>query len=165
MSNSRFALGSITSIRCNDAESRALLLQVVIFFGNNPILFFLGGVISASSCNCLVTPCPGYWQDKLEGLGTFDVIFYDDFPLPKEYKEEEDPSPSRWLPFLDVCLAHHCNPHARITGTSRQECLGKSRVAYGLLFCGSRTCNEVFLLVLRPMKIYYFHEMMVYCSV
>ncbi|TMW68441.1 hypothetical protein Poli38472_005909 [Pythium oligandrum] len=61
----------------------------------------------------------GTWQAMLPTLGTFDCVFFDDYPLP-ELEETtttttQTQGRSRWHDFLDVVLPH-CVQGARITG-------------------------------------------------
>ncbi|CAM9932398.1 unnamed protein product [Discosporangium mesarthrocarpum] len=59
----------------------------------------------------------GYWQTSLAGLGMFDAIFFDDFPLPGTPDSEALEGPtSRWNAFIDLCVTHHLNAGGRITG-------------------------------------------------
>ena len=59
----------------------------------------------------------GIWQEQLAGLGTFDCIFFDDFPLPGVAPEPTAlATGSRWHGFVDQCLDRHMSPGSRITG-------------------------------------------------
>jgi hypothetical protein len=54
----------------------------------------------------------------LPGLGVFDAIFFDDFPLaptPDEARYVEGAN-SRWHHFIDLCVSYHMRIGSRITG-------------------------------------------------
>ena len=55
----------------------------------------------------------GTWQKELRNLGTFDYIFFDDYPLidPKDNFERKLIA-ERFFMFLDICLYSHTNSGA-----------------------------------------------------
>jgi guanidinoacetate N-methyltransferase len=58
----------------------------------------------------------GTWQEKLKDLGTFDTIFFDDYPLKEPDNLFELKSINeRFHLFLDICLYSHTNTNARIS--------------------------------------------------
>ena len=58
----------------------------------------------------------GTWQEKLKGLGTFDTIFFDDYPLKEpENLFELKITNERFHLFLDMCLYSHTNTNATIS--------------------------------------------------
>ena len=58
----------------------------------------------------------GTWQEKLNGLGKFDEIFFDDYPLeqPKNIFEKKLIN-ERFFMFLDICLYSHTNINAKFS--------------------------------------------------
>tara|TARA_Y100000593_G_scaffold18110_1_gene36204 strand:+ start:971 stop:1585 length:615 start_codon:yes stop_codon:yes gene_type:complete len=58
----------------------------------------------------------GTWQEKLNGLGKFDEIFFDDYPLeqPKNIFEKKLIY-ERFFMFLDICLYSHTNSNAKFS--------------------------------------------------
>lgn len=59
----------------------------------------------------------GFWQTALPSLGTYDAIFFDDFPLPGTPESADLRGPvSRWHAFIDLCVGHHLPVGGRITG-------------------------------------------------
>ena len=58
----------------------------------------------------------GTWQEKVHTLGTFDEIFFDDYPLKKPKNEfEKKLSTERFHMFLDICLYSHTNKNAKFS--------------------------------------------------
>ena len=58
----------------------------------------------------------GTWQEKIHNLGTFDEIFFDDFPLKvPENDLEKKLLIERFPMFLDICLYSHTNPNAKFS--------------------------------------------------
>ena len=58
----------------------------------------------------------GTWQEKIHDLGTFDEIFFDDYPL-KEPNTilEKKLMTERFFMFLDICLYSHTNENAKFS--------------------------------------------------
>ncbi|KAF0703146.1 hypothetical protein AaE_015523 [Aphanomyces astaci] len=63
----------------------------------------------------------GTWQTVLASLGSFDCIFFDDYPLPQMERDESIFSISRWHDFLDATLNWHVNVGGRVTGYLARE--------------------------------------------
>ena len=58
----------------------------------------------------------GTWQEKINGLGKFDEIFFDDFPLKvPENTLEKKLLVERFPMFLDICRYSHSNPTTKIS--------------------------------------------------
>ena len=58
----------------------------------------------------------GTWQGKIHDLGTFDEIFFDDYPLKEpENGLEKTLMVERFYMFLDICLYSHINPKAKFS--------------------------------------------------
>ena len=58
----------------------------------------------------------GTWQEKVQGLGTFDEIFFDDFPLKKpENNFEKKLIGERFYMFLDICRYGHSKSNTKIS--------------------------------------------------
>ena len=58
----------------------------------------------------------GTWQEKIQGLGTFDEIFFDDFPLKEPESDLETKLINeRFHMFLDICLYSHTNQNAKFS--------------------------------------------------
>jgi len=58
----------------------------------------------------------GTWQEKLNDLGTFDEIFFDDFPLKEpENRLEKKIIGERIMMFLDICLYSHMNENTKVS--------------------------------------------------
>ena len=58
----------------------------------------------------------GTWQEKIQGLGTFDEIFFDDYPLKEpENNFEKKLLAERFFLFLDMCLYSHTNTNAKFS--------------------------------------------------
>lgn len=62
----------------------------------------------------------GTWQQTLHSLGSFDCVFFDDYPLPELEERLGGWKRSRWHEFLDVAL-QHCAAGARISGYLARE--------------------------------------------
>jgi len=80
----------------------------------------------------------GTWQEKIHDLGTFDEIFFDDYPL-KEPKNDFEKKllSERFFLFLDICLYSHTNKNAKFSaythnpeGTFKERMLQHSIVKY-----------------------------------
>ena len=58
----------------------------------------------------------GTWQSQMKNLGTFDEIFFDDYPL-KEPKNEYEKKiiGDRFYMFLDICRYDHSKPKTKIS--------------------------------------------------
>ena len=58
----------------------------------------------------------GTWQSQMKNLGTFDEIFFDDFPL-KEPTDilEKKVIDDRIMMFLDICRYNHSKPNTKIS--------------------------------------------------
>ena len=58
----------------------------------------------------------GTWQEKLNELGTFDEIFFDDYPLKEPENDfEKRLVGERFHLFLDICLYSHTNPNSKFS--------------------------------------------------
>jgi len=58
----------------------------------------------------------GTWQEKLNELGTFDEIFFDDYPLKEPENDfEKRLVGERFYMFLDICLYSHTNPNSKFS--------------------------------------------------
>ena len=58
----------------------------------------------------------GTWQEKIQGLGTFDEIFFDDYPLKKpENNLEKKIIGDRFMMFLDICRYSHSKPNTKFS--------------------------------------------------
>ena len=58
----------------------------------------------------------GTWQKRLDDLGKYDEIFFDDFPLKvPENDLEKKIQDERFYMFLDICLQSHTNPKAKFS--------------------------------------------------
>jgi len=58
----------------------------------------------------------GTWQEKIHDLGTFDEIFFDDYPLKKPESElEKKIIGDRFMMFLDICRYSHSKPNTKIS--------------------------------------------------
>ena len=58
----------------------------------------------------------GTWQEKIHDLGTFDEIFFDDFPLKEpENILEKKVIDERVMMFLDICRYGHSKPNTKIS--------------------------------------------------
>ncbi|KDO20038.1 hypothetical protein SPRG_14186, partial [Saprolegnia parasitica CBS 223.65] len=58
----------------------------------------------------------GTWQTQLPALPAFDCIFFDDYPLPQNERDDASHTISRWYEFLDLALNWHTKLDGRITG-------------------------------------------------
>ncbi|OQR95025.1 hypothetical protein ACHHYP_00500 [Achlya hypogyna] len=58
----------------------------------------------------------GTWQTQLAALPEYDCIFFDDYPLPQNERDDANYTISRWYDFLDAVLNWHTKLHGRITG-------------------------------------------------
>ena len=57
------------------------------------------------------------WQDAVATLGTFDCVFFDDFPMPDEDADGASrPSESRWRALLTSLIPLHVKQGARVSG-------------------------------------------------
>ena len=58
----------------------------------------------------------GTWQSQMKNLGTFDEIFFDDFPLkePKDMLEKKVIN-DRIMMFLDICRYNHSKPNTKVS--------------------------------------------------
>lgn len=78
------------------------------------------------------------WQQVLNSLGTFDEIFFDDYPLKEpENNFEKKLLSERFFLFLDMCLYSHTNTNAKFSayihnpdGTFKERMLQHSMVKY-----------------------------------
>ena len=59
----------------------------------------------------------GTWQKELHNLGTFDEIFFDDYPLNPETNNpmEQKTMKDRLFMFIDICLDWHTNQNAKFS--------------------------------------------------
>ena len=58
----------------------------------------------------------GTWQEKIGSLGTFDEIFFDDYPLKEpENNFEKKLLSERFFLFLDICLYSHTNSKTKFS--------------------------------------------------
>ena len=58
----------------------------------------------------------GTWQEKIHDLGTFDEIFFDDYPLKESTNAfEEKLTAERFFMFLDICRYGHSKPNTKIS--------------------------------------------------
>ena len=58
----------------------------------------------------------GTWQKKIHSLGTFDEIFFDDYPLKESQDElEQKLINDRFHMFLDICRYNHSNPNTKVS--------------------------------------------------
>ena len=80
----------------------------------------------------------GTWQEKINDLGKFDEIFFDDFPL-KESKNQLEKKllGERFPMFLDICRYSHSKPTTKISayvhdpdGTFKQRMDGNPYYSY-----------------------------------
>ena len=59
----------------------------------------------------------GTWQEKLNGLGKFDYIFFDDYPLEQPKNDfQRKLIAERFFMFIDICLDSHLNDFGKISG-------------------------------------------------
>ena len=64
-----------------------------------------------------VTIVAARWQDAVATLGTFDCVFFDDFPMPDEDADGASrPSESRWRALLTSLIPLHVKQGARVSG-------------------------------------------------
>ena len=64
-----------------------------------------------------ITIVEGIWQEKLHGLGKFDQIYFDDFPLnisKDSSKLETGISINRHRSFIDICIQNHTKIGSKI---------------------------------------------------
>ena len=64
-----------------------------------------------------ITIVEGTWQEKLHGLGIFDQIYFDDFPLnisKDSSKLETGISIIRHQSFIDICIQNHTRVGSRL---------------------------------------------------
>ena len=58
----------------------------------------------------------GTWQKEIHKLGTFDEIFFDDYPLQEPKNDlEKKISSERFFMFLDICRYSHSKPYTKIS--------------------------------------------------
>ena len=58
----------------------------------------------------------GTWQEQIHNLGTFDEIFFDDYPLKESDNAlEKKLLTERFFMFLDICLYSHTNENAKFS--------------------------------------------------
>ena len=58
----------------------------------------------------------GTWQEKIHNLGTFDEVFFDDFPLKEpENNFEKNLMGERFYMFLDICRYGHSKPNTKVS--------------------------------------------------
>jgi hypothetical protein len=72
----------------------------------------------------------GTWQSQMKNLGTFDEIFFDDFPLkePKDMLEKKVIN-DRVMMFLDICRYNHSKPNTKVSAyTHDPEGIFKQRM-------------------------------------
>ena len=59
----------------------------------------------------------GTWQEKLNKLGKFDYIFFDDYPLEQPKNDfQRKLIAERFFMFIDICLDSHLNDFGKISG-------------------------------------------------
>ena len=58
----------------------------------------------------------GTWQSQMGNLGTFDEIFFDDYPLKKTENDlEKKIIGDRFMMFLDICRYSHSKPNTKVS--------------------------------------------------